>query len=651
MKTISLILLFSLTFFSCQKEVSVENGPTNLLATLTTSVVTSITNTTAISGGNISSDGGTAVTDRGVCWSTSANPVITGNHTTDGTGTGTFTSNITGLTASTLYYVRAYATTANGTAYGNEISFTTSATTGALPTVTTSAIGTITQTTASGGGDVLTDGGSTVTARGICWSTSSNPVITNSHTTDGTGLGNFTSSMTALTASTTYYVRAYATNVNGTAYGNEVTFITVAAPGLATVTTDPIGYPGSTSATSGGNVTSDGGSPVTARGVCWSTTTAPVATGSHTTNGAGLGTFVSSVSPLTPATTYYIRAYASNANGTAYGNERTYTTLSTTGPDVYTCGYEANAAGKSVAKYWKNAVATSLTDGTKNADATSIFVDGTDVYVCGWEMVATNINQAVLWKNGVRTNLSNGVNYAHAASVFVSNSDVYVCGNAIDPSNNANVHAIYWKNGVASWLPDAGANVASAEGIAVSGSNVYIAGLVRQTSGGFGTATLWTNGVASGLPSPVNNYVYVDGLTLSGSDVYVVGYSHDFTFYTVKYWKNGVVTNMPAGPANMETRSGGIAVDGSDVYIAGWERVSATNSKAKYWKNGVGSDLTTGAFNSGADDIKIFGTDVYIGGSEENAAGLGVAKYWKNGVAVNLTDGTHDAYINSIVVK
>jgi len=295
MKTLSLILVLSLAFFGCQKEVSYENGPTNLLPTITTSVVTSITNTTAISGGNISSDGGTAITDRGVCWSTSANPVITDNHTTEGTGTGTFASNITGLSASTLYYVRAYATNANGTAYGNEISFTTSATTGALPTVTTSAISAITQTTASGGGDVLTDGGSAVTSRGICWSTSSNPDVTNSHTAGGAGLGTFTCPITTLTAATTYYVRAYATNTNGTAYGNELTFTTAAIPGLPTVTTDPIAYPGSTSAASGGNVISDGGSPVTARGVCWSTTTAPVVTGSHTTNGAGLGTFVSSV--------------------------------------------------------------------------------------------------------------------------------------------------------------------------------------------------------------------------------------------------------------------------------------------------------------------------------------------------------------------
>ena len=95
------------------------------------------------------------------------------------------------------------------------------------PTVTTTAISDIDKTTATGGGNVTADGGATVTARGICWSTSQNPTISGSHTTDGTGTGSFTSAMTSLTANTTYYVRAYATNSAGTAYGEEVSFTTL----------------------------------------------------------------------------------------------------------------------------------------------------------------------------------------------------------------------------------------------------------------------------------------------------------------------------------------------------------------------------------------------------------------------------------------
>ena len=96
-----------------------------------------------------------------------------------------------------------------------------------LPTVTTTAISAIDKTTATGGGEVTADGGADVTARGICWGTSQNPTVDSSHSTDGTGTGSFTSAMTGLTANTTYYVRAYATNSAGTAYGEEVSFTTL----------------------------------------------------------------------------------------------------------------------------------------------------------------------------------------------------------------------------------------------------------------------------------------------------------------------------------------------------------------------------------------------------------------------------------------
>ena len=92
---------------------------------VSTSPVTSITGTTAVSGGVISSDGGQAVTARGVCWSTSSLPTVAGDKTTDGTGTGTFTSSVTGLTNGVTYYLRAYATNSIGTAYGGQYVFTT----------------------------------------------------------------------------------------------------------------------------------------------------------------------------------------------------------------------------------------------------------------------------------------------------------------------------------------------------------------------------------------------------------------------------------------------------------------------------------------------------------------------------------------------
>jgi len=144
------------------------------------------------------------------------------------------------------------------------------------PVLTTTAITAITQTTATAGGNVTSDGGATVTARGVCWSTTTGPTIAlSTKTIDGTGTGTFTSSLTALTAGTVYYVRAYATNSTGIAYGNEISFTTTAStvPVLTTTAASAITQ---TTATSGGNVTSDGGETITARGVCWSTTTGPI---------------------------------------------------------------------------------------------------------------------------------------------------------------------------------------------------------------------------------------------------------------------------------------------------------------------------------------------------------------------------------------
>ena len=104
------------------------------LATITTTAATSITGSTAVSGGNVSNDGGTLVTQRGVCYSTSPSPTTANTTIISGSGTGSFTSNLTSLTASTTYYVRAYATNSAGTAYGNEVSFTTTAGGGGIVT-------------------------------------------------------------------------------------------------------------------------------------------------------------------------------------------------------------------------------------------------------------------------------------------------------------------------------------------------------------------------------------------------------------------------------------------------------------------------------------------------------------------------------------
>ena len=306
----SVILFFTLFTFSCKKE------DPKILPVLTTAEVSDISSDSAISGGEISSDGGAAVTSRGICWSTSPNPVITGDKVTRGSGTGSFTASLSGLLPGTTYYVRAWATNSVGTAYGNQVTFSVPA---VMPTLTTAAVSGITGNSAISGGNITGNGGSAVTARGVCWSTTENPTVLNAKTTNGSGSGSFTSSLADLAGATTYYVRAWAENSAGIAYGNQVSFSTSAAlPSIMTVAGNDI-LPNS--AKSGGVISSDGGSAVTARGICWSISPNPTVANRKTNNGTGAGSYTSLLTGLSAGTSYYVRAYATNGAGTAYGDQ------------------------------------------------------------------------------------------------------------------------------------------------------------------------------------------------------------------------------------------------------------------------------------------------------------------------------------------
>ena len=290
--------------------------------TVSTTEADEITQTSAKVGGNVTATGGAEVTERGIVWSTSKNPTTSDRKKQVGSGTGSFTIELTDLKIATTYYVRAYAINSVGTSYGEEISFTTGS---AKPTVTTVSPSEVTSSSAVAGGNVTSDGGSAVTARGVVWSKDHNPTVSlSTNTIDGTGTGSYVSSITGLEPGVTYYVRAYATNANGTSYGEEVSFTTQAVkPTVSTTEADEITQ---TSAKVGGNVTATGGAEVTERGIVWSTSKNPTTSANKKQAGNGSGSFTVELTGLDVATTYYVRAYATNSVGTSYGEEISFTT-------------------------------------------------------------------------------------------------------------------------------------------------------------------------------------------------------------------------------------------------------------------------------------------------------------------------------------
>ncbi len=280
--------------------------------------VTNVTATSALCFGTIESWGNSTIVEQGIVYSTMQYPTIDNDKVTVPVGPDEFDCTLT-LSPHTTYYLRAYAVNGIGVGYSDQVSITTLS---GLATVYTASITDITTTSALSGGEVVAEGEFDVESRGICWSTSTQPTISNAHTVNGAGMGPFTSRMDNLEPNTTYHVRAYAQNSSGIAYGPERIFSTPS--GLPTVTTTTVSSVTSTSAVGGGNVETDGGYQVVRRGVCYGTSPQPTISGLHTTDGTGIGAFVSQLANLTPGTTYYYRAYATNGVGTVYGEQKIF---------------------------------------------------------------------------------------------------------------------------------------------------------------------------------------------------------------------------------------------------------------------------------------------------------------------------------------
>ena len=201
---------------SCKKDEKEVSAPE-----LITFEVNNITNISANCGGEIKDKGKYEIIRQGICWSIKPDPTIEDNRIIDDSNLNNFSLEVIDLIPNTKYYVRAYATNYIETGYGNEVEFQT---TGEKPALSTNPISSKTINSIQCGGNISSDGGDMIVARGVCWGENPEPLITDNKTDDGQSSGQFTSYVTNLKSNAKYYIRAYATNSVGTTYGDIQSF-------------------------------------------------------------------------------------------------------------------------------------------------------------------------------------------------------------------------------------------------------------------------------------------------------------------------------------------------------------------------------------------------------------------------------------------
>lgn len=267
------------------------------------------------------------VSNHGHVWSTHAAPTVNDSKSSLGARTraGAFSSTLTGLSPNTTYYVRAYATNTIGTAYGEEVTFTT------IPDViklTTASPADITHSSATLGGVITADGGNSITECGVCWATTQNPTVAASHQAATRSGNSFSVRVETLSERTLYHVRAYAVAGNGTVYyGNDVQLQTTHQIHLPQASGVAVSQIKVTGATLRASVTNDGDGNISDAGFVYATTPNPSVANSKVSCGVQTGSYSTVLQNLRENTIYYVRAYATNEAGTNYGEESSFTTL------------------------------------------------------------------------------------------------------------------------------------------------------------------------------------------------------------------------------------------------------------------------------------------------------------------------------------
>ncbi|TDX11326.1 hypothetical protein [Flavobacterium sp. S87F.05.LMB.W.Kidney.N] len=281
--------------------------------------ITNITETSAVVSADLNSNGNENVLFRGICIGTQTNPTINDTkHQEQGNVLGLYTAKFENLPYNTKFYARPFITTNSKTIYGNEITFTTKNI--SVPTVSTLEVSSVTQNSAVFNGKIENDDSSKLLSKGFYFSkTNSKPEYKDQKIESNENF-EFSNSVTDLEPNTIYYVRAFASNLAGTALGEVVSFKTTSFV-LPTVSTTVATSILENTAVSGGVVLQEGSNPVTERGVCWDTAPNPTITYDRTKDGNGAGSFTSNLKSLKPFTQYYVRAYATSAAGTSYGQQ------------------------------------------------------------------------------------------------------------------------------------------------------------------------------------------------------------------------------------------------------------------------------------------------------------------------------------------